>query len=119
METGRVEAQRRICGGGQACVLDHCHRTGLERGLLCHGCNVREGVRPEPTFQQYRARPPAIIVGYTTPYHAIVEHRYAEAEEWVLAALGPVPGAIVLRQHSISPMRQISRRRGRRGRITR
>lgn len=30
-------------------VLDHCHRTGVFRGLLCHPCNVAAGwVRDDP-----------------------------------------------------------------------
>jgi hypothetical protein len=28
-------------------VVDHCHRTGAVRGLLCHGCNVALGFLEE------------------------------------------------------------------------
>lgn len=32
-----------ICGIDQTLVVDHCHRTGKIRGLLCNGCNMAIG----------------------------------------------------------------------------
>ncbi|MGP3685230.1 endonuclease domain-containing protein [Streptomyces sp. IBSNAI002] len=52
-----------------AAVLDHCHSTGLVRGLLCRGCNVSEGRSyGSPLFVAYRLRPPAVLLGTTELY---------------------------------------------------
>lgn len=40
-------------------VADHCHRTGLLRGLLCWPCNNREGRARWPAIRIYLASPPA------------------------------------------------------------
>jgi Recombination endonuclease VII len=61
------EVQGGVCA---ACLVrfyarhgfDHDHETGLVRGLLCTGCNFREGhpvSRTHPLFVAYRAFPPA------------------------------------------------------------
>ena len=34
-------------GGGNGLGVDHCHRTGLVRGLLCHCCNTAIGLLKE------------------------------------------------------------------------
>lgn len=34
---------------------DHDHKTGLERGLLCRGCNTHEGVSDAPQWIRWRA----------------------------------------------------------------
>lgn len=31
------------CGEKTALIVDHCHRTGLVRGMLCRSCNNGEG----------------------------------------------------------------------------
>ena len=33
-----------LCGFRGNLVEDHCHTSGLVRGMLCRSCNVREGV---------------------------------------------------------------------------
>jgi hypothetical protein len=30
--------------GGKALAADHCHKTGVARGLLCTGCNLAIGI---------------------------------------------------------------------------
>jgi hypothetical protein len=33
-----------VCKTGQRLVVDHCHATGQNRGLLCKSCNFRLGI---------------------------------------------------------------------------
>lgn len=49
-------------------VIDHCHRTGLVRGLLCHGCNTAEGLSGAAVYATYRGRPPAVMLQVTEMY---------------------------------------------------
>lgn len=80
-----------VCGtDGQRLVTDHCHRSGLIRGLLCVSCNTQEGVSPAPAFQGYRRRPPAVIFGATVPYSAPLVDE-AQPQDWVVNQLGPRP----------------------------
>lgn len=78
------QARCAICGspgrrgrgtGSDLLVLDHDHRTDLARGFLCHSCNKREDLqRPgeDGRYGNYRSRPPALLLGLSTPYgHAV------------------------------------------------
>lgn len=41
----RQDAKCAVCHvDDERLVVDHCHATGLIRGLLCHGCNVAIGM---------------------------------------------------------------------------
>lgn len=43
------------CGSANwGLVADHCHDNGLVRGLLCSGCNTREGVSYDPSWGPWR-----------------------------------------------------------------
>lgn len=60
-----------ICGGRNPTnprVIDHDHSTGLIRGMLCRGCNVREGQSGDPIFRRYRQRNSATMIGYRAEY---------------------------------------------------
>lgn len=60
-----------LCGkGGRYLVTDHCHESGLKRGLLCWGCNVHEGQCPKSPCgcDGYRARSPAVMLGVRVAY---------------------------------------------------
>lgn len=38
-----------ICGGTANLVIDHCHRTGVIRGVLCSSCNAGLGMFGDST----------------------------------------------------------------------
>lgn len=60
-------------------VTDHCHFSGLVRGLLCHSCNVKEGNwhHDSEAIAGYRRRPPAALLGFRLRYFDRV-NGYAE-----------------------------------------
>ena len=41
-------------------VQDHCHFTGLNRGLLCRRCNQREGLDDDPKWRLWRLAAPEL-----------------------------------------------------------
>lgn len=71
-----IEALRRwqagacaVCSAsGGRLLVDHCHRTGKIRGLLCTSCNTAEGVGRGDSFTAYRSRPPAVMLGVEEQY---------------------------------------------------
>jgi hypothetical protein len=77
-----------ICGeisSGNGLVRDHDHQTGLIRGLLCDPCNRLEGTSTSLLFDNYRQRPPSLILQIEVLYlpstfRAAVSHQAAEAK---------------------------------------
>lgn len=64
-----------LCNRRDPLIEDHDHVTGLVRGYLCRGCNIREGVYrgPASPFGRYRERHPANMLRlrmvYYGPFH--------------------------------------------------
>lgn len=56
-----------FCGcrdvGEYSLVQDHCHDTGLFRGLLCRSCNVIEANRNTAAWKAWRLTAPGLEVG--------------------------------------------------------
>jgi len=40
-----------ICAGTKRLSIDHCHMTGVIRGLLCHKCNILAGWLTGPNVE--------------------------------------------------------------------
>lgn len=61
-----------ICGTARGVlVMDHDHDTGLNRGILCRSCNLREGhapIEPPSIWTRYRLHNPATILGIEDRY---------------------------------------------------
>jgi len=88
-----------ICGHRDYLVEDHDHATGMTRGYLCRGCNIREGIYRRGThlFGRYRERHPTKILGLQIRYWDPITGEYArperamteserEADKWTDAA---------------------------------
>jgi len=61
-----------ICGYKDDLQMDHCHESGLIRGLLCRSCNVGEGKSNHPKYVAYRKVYPTKILGLKIPYRLYV-----------------------------------------------
>jgi hypothetical protein len=88
-----TEALRRWQGGACAMcsasrgrlLVDHCHRTGLVRGLLCSSCNTAEGLGSSPAFAAYRERPPAAMLGVAEQYGALWDGHVSDDSQRIAA----------------------------------
>lgn len=56
----RTDGKCPICRSRKACAVDHCHRTGKIRGILCNFCNMILSVVENPELlksaQEYLAK---------------------------------------------------------------
>lgn len=94
-----------LCGSpGRETVLDHCHRTGLIRGLLCRSCNVHEGLRHDsPAVIAYRLRSPAVLLGVTEPYYSPWKG-YASPHRGVVVPDDPAAAARALHREAVASL---------------
>jgi hypothetical protein len=72
-----------MCGKSADLRLDHDHKTGLVRGLLCHDCNTNEGMQQsaDSPFEKYREKSPAMMLGIEIRYFNQFTGNYAEPED--------------------------------------
>lgn len=58
-----------MCGHTSQLVEDHCHVTGMVRGLLCSGCNFSESGSHHAAWLAWRAgRNPATLLDVSEEY---------------------------------------------------
>lgn len=58
-----------ICGDPDPqLVRDHCHTTGLVRGMICMSCNIGEGFHDSPRFVAWRPTAPMLEIGQREYY---------------------------------------------------
>ena len=64
------EGRCAMCGHERGKILmDHCHESGLIRGLLCHSCNLNESGNYDVRWQIYRKFPPTMLLNVRVFYN--------------------------------------------------
>jgi hypothetical protein len=64
------EARCAMCGfEDDKIVMDHCHESGLIRGLLCHSCNLNESSNDSLRWKIYRKFPPTMFLNVKIFYN--------------------------------------------------
>lgn len=68
--------------------MDHCHQTGLYRGLLCRNCNLREGKMTSQWSLLWRLTAPNLAVGRRVIYRTERYTREFDQAELFSAPMG-------------------------------